>query len=259
MKKASKKKQLVVTHGDKGGVGKSTMSFVVIERALDEGKNVLVIEGDLRIGDVGIRYQNVDGVQVEGVNLDASGGEAENSVADLFDKIEQGNADLVVINTPANAAKSLDANADIIVPGAQELGYEVLVAWMIGPDEASSRLAGKSQLAELADRKMAVINRGLVGGLTADSNFPWLRGDGGYRESWLESGGIEGELPLLATRMAEKVKAIDEGRIDVLRQPGSLFNVGERSLIYRWLNGAYTKAVDPLMKADPVAEDKSDG
>lgn len=247
-------KQILIAHGDKGGVGKSTMAMLCVEALLDYGKRVVVVEGDLRVGDVGTRYAGVDGVDVIGIDLDVAGGEAENAVSTLFEHVETLDADAIVVNAPANAAKALDANADVILPVARDLGYCVCVGWMIGPDEASARLAGESLLAAGADRKAAIVNRGLAAGAAGDEFYPWLRGDGGYRDVWLTSGGAEGELPLLATRVAAQVKAHGAGRIRDLAGAESPLALVNRSIVQRWLNAALEQAVAPLLGAEPGSD-----
>ncbi len=59
-------KHLVISHGDKGGVGKSIFSMLAVEFGLFSGRNVAIVEGDTKIGDVKARYENV--VSVLSVN-----------------------------------------------------------------------------------------------------------------------------------------------------------------------------------------------
>ena len=43
-------KHLVISHGDKGGVGKSIFSMLAVEFGLFAERNVAIVEGDTKIG-----------------------------------------------------------------------------------------------------------------------------------------------------------------------------------------------------------------
>lgn len=240
------KKQLVTVHGDKGGVGKSLYAMLAVDYALQQGQPVVLVEGDKNIGDVAARYRGVAGVTTLTVNLDASGADAENAVDKLFAEVEQSGGDFIVLNTPANSSKSLDAHADLITPVAAELGYALNVAWLLGPAGESAALANRSALAASASKRIAVINRGLAAGAGND-HYAWFTSQTAERERWLERGGLEGELPLLLNRVAAQLKDLP-GPFSALAQPGSPLTVVSRSGLWRWLQAAWGGSVAPLVE-----------
>ena len=176
-------KNILIVHGDKGGIGKSTYAGLAIDYLIQLGEgDVIVIEGDKKIDDVSRRYQEVTGVTGMLVDL-ARPDFSEEAILGLFEEIERVGGNHIVINLPASGSSTIDAQAEIIMPTVRSLGYEVYVAWLVGADEDSVTLAGESALCREADRKIAVLNE-------KEGNpekFPWYQSRG--RKEWLESGG----------------------------------------------------------------------
>ncbi|WP_070121945.1 hypothetical protein [Acidithiobacillus caldus] len=236
-------KKLIICHGDKGGVGKSIFAMLATDWGLQAGRRVAVIEGDVKIGDVGRRYSGVDGVHGFGVDLDKSGRDAENAVTALFRQLEDSEADFVVLNAPANGHKALDSQAEIIVPVAQDLGFEVCVAWMVGLEESCARLANISIICEMADRRIAVVNRHES---QYDADFFWLT-DKTDRDIWVKSGGMLGEIPDLASRVAAKIKENQGVPLAFLSSKDSPLHLVDRQVIKNWLKKSWEGAVIPLV------------
>ena len=239
-------KKLIISHGDKGGVGKSIYAMLATDYLLDKGLSVAVVEGDVQIGDVARRYEGVDGVTAFNVDLDKSGRDAENSITVLFRTIEKMGCENVVINAPANAKKALDTNAELILPVAQALGFEVCVAWMIGIEEASAEMSGKSVICEMAARKIAVVNRHES---EHDADFAWFVNKE-YRDAWVKSGGLTGEIPELASRVASKLKEHKGCSLASLAGPDSPLFIVDRQAIKNWLKASWVSAVVPLIEGD---------
>jgi len=239
-------KKLVICHGDKGGVGKSIFAMLTADYGLQCGHSTAVIEGDIKIGDVAKRYQGVSGVSVLGIDLDKSGRDAENAITSLFRQLEDSEADFVVLNAPANAHKALDSQAEIIVPVAQDLGFEVCVAWMVGLEESCARLANLSVICEMADKKIAVVNRHES---QYDPDFFWLT-DKTDRDIWVKSGGILGEIPDLASRVAAKLKENQGVPLAFLASKDSPLHLVDRQVIKNWLRKSWGSAVIPLVGGD---------
>ncbi|MDA8306665.1 MAG: hypothetical protein M0Z81_07550 [Deltaproteobacteria bacterium] len=235
-------KHLVISHGDKGGVGKSIFSMLAVEFGLFSGRNVAIVEGDTKIGDVKARYENV--VSVLSVNLDKSGKDAENAIATLFSHLEALDSDYVVMNAPANAHKALDSYAELIVPVARELGYQICVAWMIGRESSSATLANESAICQMADRKMAVVNRHES---DYDLDYYWFTVPQ-FKDAWIASGGLTGEIPELASRVGAKIKE-NQGRsfTSLAGRESPLFIV-ERQIIKNWLRKSWEESMIPLVE-----------
>ncbi|OCX68704.1 hypothetical protein A6M27_10750 [Acidithiobacillus thiooxidans] len=236
-------KRLIISHGDKGGVGKSIYAMLAVDYLLSKGLDVAVVEGDIQIGDVAKRYDGVDGVTSFNVDLDKSGRDAENSIAVLFKHIEKMGCENVVINAPANAKKALDTNAELILPVAQDLEFEVCVAWMVGIEEASAEMSEKSIICEMADRKIAVVNRHES---EYDADFAWFT-QPQYKKAWEKSGGMIGEIPELASRVAVVLKSHKNRSLASLAGVDSPLMSVERQVFKNWLKKSWASAVAPLI------------
>ncbi|UBU61057.1 hypothetical protein LDB30_07975 [Acidithiobacillus ferrooxidans] len=235
-------KHLVISHGDKGGVGKSIFSMLAVEFGLFAERNVAIVEGDTKIGDVKARYENV--VSVLSVNLDKSGKDAENAIATLFGHLEALDSDFVVMNAPANAHKALDSYAELIVPVARELGFQICVAWMIGRESSSATLANESVICQVADRKIAVVNRHES---DYDRDYYWFAVPQ-YKDAWIASGGLTGEIPELASRVGAKVKEYQGRSFASLAGPESPLFIVERQIIKNWLRKSWQESMIPLIE-----------
>lgn len=233
-------KKLILVHGDKGGVGKSTLASLIIDAALEAFGKVAVVEGDEKIDDVSARFDGVPGVTGFMVDL-ARPDASEEAVIALFEELEgAGLPDTVVVNTPASASATLDRQAAVLVEAAHDLGYGVRVAWMLGPDEASAALSGESELCRLADRKVAVVNERFGDG----KRFAWNKHSA--RQAWGESGGLESALPHLTDRAMTAVQD-HPGRYSVLAAPGSPISTITRKYIMEWVNKAWTGPIALLL------------
>ena len=249
------KKQLIIAHGEKGGVGKSMFSMLAVDYLINknDGRKIAIVEGDLSVGDVAARYAGVPGIQGYAVDIDKSGRDAENAIALLFDKLEANDSDSVVLNAPANAAKSLDVNAELILPVAKSLGYEVCVAFMIGLEAASGEMSKRSIICKLADRKVAVVNRRES---AHDFEFAWFTNPD-YQHAWAESGGIlGGELPNLASRAAAEIKKYQGRTLVSMSGPDSPLKAVYRQMIKDWLLAAWQQSVIPLIDPELLTQEE---
>jgi hypothetical protein len=236
------KKRLILGHGDKGGVGKSTLIGLCVDYALTRGP-ACVIEGDATIDDVAARFVGVAGITGFGVDLsrpDAS----EEAVIGVFEALErEGLPDTVIINTPASASATLDRQASVFIDAAHEMGYSVHVGWMVGPDENSAALSATSALCRLADRKIAVLN----GRFGDPQKFLWARHQA--RAAWRESGGLEAILPPLTDTAMSAVRE-HMGRYTDLAKPGSALSTITRKYVGDWCHRAFEGPVALLFGED---------
>ena len=188
------------------------------------------------------RYENV--VSVLSVNLDKSGKDAENAIATLFGHLEALDSDFVVMNAPANAHKALDSYAELIVPVARELGFKICVAWMVGRESSSATLANESAICQVADRKIAVVNRHES---DYDRDYYWFAVPQ-YKDAWIASGGLTGEIPELASRVGAKVKEYQGRSFASLAGPESPLFIVERQIIKNWLRKSWQESMIPLIE-----------
>jgi hypothetical protein len=236
-----KNKKLILVHGDKGGVGKSTLASLIIDAALEAFGKVAVVEGDEKIDDVSSRFEGVQGVTGFMVDL-ARPDASEEAVIALFEELEgAGLPDVVVVNTPASASATLDRQAHVLVEAAHDMGYAICVAWMLGPDEPSATLSRESALCRLADRKVAVINERFGDG----KRFAWTKHSA--RQAWTESGGLESVLPCLTDRAITAVQG-HPGRYTDLAKPGSPLSTITRKYVGDWCRRSFEGPVALLFE-----------
>ena len=233
---------MIISHGDKGGVGKSIFAALAIEYGLYLGKSVSIVEGDTKIHDRQDRYAGTSAT-VLSIDLDKSGADAANAIASLFRHVEDCETDFLVLNAPANSHKILDTQSDIIVPVAKDLGFTICTAWMVGIEESSAALVNTSIICQLADRKMAVINRH---DSAYDMDFAWFAKPT-YRDTWIANGGLVGEIPDLASRVASRLKDHPGATLTQLAGQNSPLHLVDRQIIRSWLKKSWESAVAPLI------------
>ena len=248
MRKPSLKKTILLFHGDKGGVGKTTGATLAADWLRRQFGSVVVVEGDETIFDVAPRFDGVPGVTTLAVDL-ARPDMSEDAIVALLGEIERaGGNSHIVVNTPASASKTLDAQADLIAPTLADMGYDLLVAWMVDVGEDRAVLSQSSKLCALATHKIAIRNERLK---PAD-RLPWQTHPA--RDAWLASGGIEGILPGLTERVAAKIRGINNVPFSDLINDQRL-TIVERQAVKRWVNNAWTQAIEPLYRA-ALADDQ---
>ena len=166
------KKKLIVTHGIKGGIGKSLMAALLVDLEIQNGKNILIVESDGHVPDVAERYAKIVRSKVAPVL------ETE-SLYRLLAEIESDevqSAETVVLNLPANS-QAIDECAQEFVEVAHELGFEVRTIYMIAESPDSARLAQKSLdtgLIKYSDFALGVVNQHFG---RYESDFYWTNSD----------------------------------------------------------------------------------
>ena len=135
---------LFVSHGDKGGVGKSVVSMFAVEKSL-EASTVALIEADPTQPDLGRRYSHDTHILIGALTLNRAG-DAENALSDFGTFLEQSgkNSSRVVVNLPAGAGETLDAYSDLILGLADSLDYRLVVTYSLEKNETATRTMLKS-------------------------------------------------------------------------------------------------------------------
>lgn len=137
-------KAIIFSHGEKGGVGKSTVASVLVD-ALSFGaqKRVMLIEGDVKIDDVFARYhQHV--VKAAKFNL-ADQTHYEDAISKMLEYLEKNSnqVDVAVVNLPATATSTIDRDVDMISEAMSGLEADLRVVY-----SASSNPSGMMTIAE---------------------------------------------------------------------------------------------------------------
>ena len=229
-------KRMIFVHGDKGGVGKSTFAILLADYFLHQNQKIAVIEGDKTVRDVAPRFDNVPEARVVEIDL-ARPDMSEDAVVALFSALENNLSDteIAIINTPASSSATLDRQADIIAPTVKEMGYKLVVCWMVDIGEDSVKMADKSALCKLADQKVAVQNARLK----AVDALPWHRHPA--REKWLSEGGIEIILPGLTERVISRVRDMQAPFSHIVRDRENGLTIVERQSLKRWVESAWAE------------------
>ncbi len=120
---------IYISHGEKGGVGKSRLAMLLVDILLQDDKHVVIVEGDKSGADLGLRYNGAVPVEFTDLNRPEA---IEEAFADLGSRLEKHpNAD-VVINLPGQASKTIDGATELLVGLAKLLDQELFVFYSIG-------------------------------------------------------------------------------------------------------------------------------
>jgi hypothetical protein len=139
----SAEKTVFISHGDKGGVGKSTLSMFLVESLLRDGKQVSLIESDPSSPDLSRRYGDDMGIVNSFLSLNQAG-DAENAIAKFGNWLETSGGDNVVTNLPAGASETLDQYSDLITDICYGLGYRLVVTYCLEKTGLAADILEKS-------------------------------------------------------------------------------------------------------------------
>lgn len=231
--------RLYVSHGDKGGVGKSLLSCLLADHLLSRHGAVTIVEGDGTISDVARRFQGVPGVSGMSVDL-AKPDNALDAIMALFEALENaGSPEHVVLNLPASASATLDQCGEVIGETAEGLGYALHVAWLNAGDEDSARLCVQSELCRRADKRVVVVNDRTPSAWQTWQSRP-------ERKEWCKTGGQEARLPVLVERAAVVMRE-RPGRLVDLTEPGSGLPLVTHQVLKSWLRACNSGPVAALI------------
>lgn len=229
---------IYVSHGEKGGVGKSRLAMVLVDYLLVNERTVVVVEGDKSGADVGLRYRGIVETAFLNLNRPDAMEEAFNDLASALEKVDA-RADIVV-NLPGQASDTLDQFSDMFAGVAEALGHDLVIYYSIGNLDMHVENLAKSLQAGLMsvvpdDHRIVV--RGEISGNPA--NFAWQTSP--VRGAFLQSGGHEAVMPKIKMDALEKkVREVKGGysaaATDVENSP---LGLGERMLLQRWLIPAH--------------------
>ena len=226
----AKKQQtrLALFVGDKGGVGKSFVASLYVDRLLADSRDVVIVDTDQRNPDVSRRFSEVPGVSIERVPLAEKGG-----VMDLLTIVSQATpGSTIVVSTPAGICASLVHEHDAIVEGLRELKVPLHVVWPI------DRLADSINLLRIflesfhADlERLLVVRNGFFGATEAFAR--WSQSET-RRRVLGQTGAVETYLPELHSRIVDAVADVPFSRGE------ELLKFGERMEMRRWLREAHS-------------------
>lgn len=125
--------KIIIVGGGKGGVGKSTVVFSVVDFLLSKDKQVVLIESDDSNPDT---YKSLNKlIKSELCNLDT-----EEGFIKLGGIIEANKNACIVVNTAARATRSIVEHGGILTDVVRELGRELVMLWPMNRQRDSIEL-----------------------------------------------------------------------------------------------------------------------
>lgn len=229
----SDKLTLFISHGDKGGTGKSMAAALALDHLYTSGMPVLLIEGDAGIPDLAHRFRDV--IPLRTVNMNRSG-DAEASFRKLGNALEEASAagQHVVINLPAGAGDTIDELAPVLAEIVADVGFDLVVSFSIGPHRTSTDALLKSLhggLMSVVDPTRRSVLFPLFLGVAGQ--FDWSKSPA--RAEFVSAGGKEAViLALRPDDLRDKVLALP-GTFQSMAANREHLTLTERALFKRWL------------------------
>lgn len=240
-------KTLYLSHGDKGGCGKSVLAMVIIERLLATHGSVHLIESDPTQPDMGKRYAKDPDVVTGFLSLNRAG-DGENAVSKFGKWLEEKDADRVVVNLPAGASETLDDMGDMIRDLCDGLEYRLVVTYSLEKNGLAADMLVKSfksglmSFAEPEDRFVV---------------FPLFKGEADTFEWFTHPGrkkfdAHEIQMPYMKNTGAWKALESTPGRVAGLVDKGNRpagWGITDQSGVGRFYRAAL-EAIAPIFAAD---------
>ena len=230
--------RLFFSHGDKGGVGKSMLSALLVDHLLQIDREVAVIEGD-KGADIAERFAGLIKVEAENLNRSGASNEAVIGFIDKLSKLSDDGVQDVVINLPGQASDTLDKFADLLASTMEMAGQELVVFYSLGT--LDMHVANLIQSMQSGLMSVVPVNRQIVvmsEALGDVEKFAWTRSEA--RKKYLKAGGEEGFIPLLLPSFLDTRISEMPGNYSAFLGKDSPLSLTDRGLLFRWLKAAHT-------------------
>ena len=239
------KKTMFISHGDKGGVGKSMTAAIMVERLLMEGvERLALVEGDPRNPDIGRRYKYEEALRLAHLPLNRPGAEAATAVTDLAAWIEDNDPDALVVNLPSGAGETLDSLSGILRGVCDGLGFRMAATYSLGMTDA------------LTDGMVLSLKEGVLAHVDPENRAAVYPLFSGPKSSFLWSRSKDRAIyPMREIEMPRFGAA--SSMLKMLNTPGRIVELGERGApgwlivdrinVAEWVHVAM-RALDPVMK-----------
>lgn len=212
---------LFFSSGQKGGVGKSLVSFALIDYLTERKKHpVHLIESDTSNPDVGKAHEATP-VAVTLNQLD----DVEGWMS-LLDTIEQNQLTDFVVNTAARSQSGFEQNYTLLLNALAEIQLKLETFWVINPDRDSLQLLVQYRKLLPTTLKIHVVKNGFFGD---DSEFE-LYNNSALKKDIEASGGLSLFFPKLASRVTKKLYS---ERLSIATAASTL-TLSERAELARW-------------------------
>jgi len=154
--------KIVVVHGDKGGVGKSTALMWMIENHLMNNRGDFgVIEADPKITDVGQRYESLNIVEYAPLEIENERDSME-GVGRIFEAAMKLEKDVIYVNMPASASRVLDPNAELLASSISDINASLRIVFVANNQAISKKLLENSMtngIMKYANKTALVLNK----------------------------------------------------------------------------------------------------
>lgn len=216
-------KQIVFAHGEKGGVGKSTLATVLVELA---PSRPVICECDRTAPDVARRYRHAGyvGLDVPLLSNDAP----VDILTDLMSVLEGVEDELIVVNLPSAAGLVVNQYAELVAEVCEAINRQLVVAYVVGAGVDSVRSAvdcARDGLAHFAPRRIAVLNRHFG----TDPRSRWTEeADRVWR-------GAVVEMPGLPLRVSDHVRRIEAPLAAIAQGSEGGLQSLEKIILRNWL------------------------
>ncbi|MBW9248898.1 MAG: hypothetical protein GJU72_07480 [Acidithiobacillus ferriphilus] len=244
-------KTLYLSHGDKGGCGKSVLAMLIVEHLLAAEQKVHLVESDPSQPDLAARYAD-DPEIVNGFLSLNKAGDSENAVSKFNTWLEDCGGENVVVNLPAGASETLDSLGDLLLDVCDTLGYRLVVTYSLEKNGMAANMLEGS------------IKNGLMSVVAPENRFvvyPRFKGEPGDF-SWFSHPARDqydaGEIviPEMKNTDAWTVLEATPGRLGVLSDKSiaipSGWRVTNQASVFRF----YKAAMDAIAPLFIVHEEK---
>lgn len=215
---------VAIFHGEKGGVGKSTVAATYGEDLLQQGYSVTVVDGDTRNPDVG-RYFQVYCPVVQ-IDVRKSSGWVE-----LFNLLDEDENDEIVISLPAGLGRAWHENIQDLIGALKGTSRHGAIFWTLGRTADSIVLL--RDILEVQKDLPIVAVRNLYH--TAGDATRFQRWETSKtREMFLSNGGREITFPDLMDTLFDA----SFGATPPVRFLGASQRYGDRIRLEQWMKSA---------------------
>ncbi|OCB03909.1 hypothetical protein BBC27_05805 [Acidithiobacillus ferrivorans] len=237
------KKTLYLSHGDKGGCGKSILSMFIVEHLLASQKTVCLVESDPSQPDLAGRYADDKSIVNGFLSLNQAG-DSENAISKFNTWLELQGGDNVVVNLPAGAGETLDKLGDLLLDTCEALDYRLVVTYSLEKNVMAADMFASSLKSGLMSM-IVPANRFVI--------YPAFKGEPADF-AWVDHSAREkyemGEIVVPAMRSTAAWKAFEStpgrmaGLVDKANRPEG-WMITDQSSVFRFYQSAMS-AITPL-------------
>ena len=222
--------KLIVVGGGKGGVGKSLVAAGLIDTAIEQKRNVLLIESDTSVPDV---YKAYNGI-VKSLAIDLDNKEGWITLLDALND----NEGTAILNTGARNDKGVKLFGSLLMTALPELKCQLETLWVIGRDRSS---------VELLANYMEAMKHGVIHVVRnthyGDGEKFQLYNESTTRKKIESAGGKTIDFPDLADRVANAIRNGPTGNLAISKGATDL-SFGDRIELSRWRSDVWISLGD---------------